>query len=104
MRGLSWRRARRAAELKSPLPSGRLPAPPPDATGHTWHHPDDVLFRIVKEGTAAVVGDGYASDMPGFGEVLGHEEINAVLAYIRSTWPDRERAYQREVTRAASER
>ena len=32
------------------LPSGRLPAPPHDASGHTWHHPDGVLFRIVKEG------------------------------------------------------
>ena len=21
-------------------PSGRLPAPPHDASGHTWHHPD----------------------------------------------------------------
>ena len=41
------------------LPSGRVPAPPHDASGHTWHHPDGVLFRIVKEGTAAVVGQGY---------------------------------------------
>ena len=45
-------------DWRSPLPSGRLPAPPHDANGHTWHHPDDVLFRIVKEGTAAIVGGG----------------------------------------------
>lgn len=31
-------------DWKSPLPSGRMPAPPHDASGHTWHHPDDVLF------------------------------------------------------------
>ena len=42
------------------LPSGRLPAPLHDALGH----PDGVLFRIVKEGTAEVVGQGYESDMP----------------------------------------
>ena len=42
------------------LPSGRLPAPLHDASGH----PDGVLFRIVKVGTAEVVGQGYESDMP----------------------------------------
>src|SRR5690606_30865838 len=29
-------------------PDGRLPAPPHDASGHTWHHPDELLFRITK--------------------------------------------------------
>ena len=28
------------------LPNGRLPAPPHDDSGHTWHHPDHVLFAI----------------------------------------------------------
>ena len=80
-------------DWQMPLPSGRLPAPPHDATGHTWHHPDDILFRIVKEGTAAIVGGGYESDMPGFADVLSDAEIRAVLAYIKSTWPERERSY-----------
>ena len=69
-------------DWQMPLPSGRLPAPPHDATGHTWHHPDDILFRIVKEGTAAIVGGGYESDMPGFADVLSDAEIRAVLAYM----------------------
>ena len=85
-------------DWKTPLPSGRLPAPPHDAGGHTWHHPDDILFRIVKEGTAAIVGGGYESDMPGFADVLGDAEIRAVLAYIKSTWPERERTYQENVS------
>ena len=85
-------------DWQMPLPSGRLPAPPHDATGHTWHHPDDILFRIVKEGTAAIVGGGYESDMPGFADVLGDAEIRAVLAYIKSTWPERERSYQEKIT------
>ena len=87
-------------DWRSPLPSGRLPAPPHDETGHTWHHRDDILFRIVKEGTAAIVGGGYESDMPGFGDVLSDAEIRAVLAYIKSTWPERERSYQEGVSPA----
>ena len=83
---------------KTPLPSGRLPAPPHDAGGHTWHHPDDILFRIVREGTAAIVGGGYESDMPGFADLLSDAEIRAVLAYIKSTWPERERTYQENVS------
>lgn len=83
---------------RTPLPSGRLPAPPHDETGHTWHHSDDVLFRIVKEGTAAVVGGGYESDMPGFGDVLSDAEIRTVLDYIKSTWAERERTYQENVS------
>lgn len=85
-------------DWRSPLPSGRLPAPPHDASGHTWHHPDDVLFRIVKEGTAAIVGGGYESDMPGFADVLSDPEIRAVLGYIKSTWPERERSHQERVS------
>ena len=85
-------------DWKTPLPSGRLPAPPHDAGGHTWHHPDDILFRIVREGTAAIVGGGYESDMPGFADLLSDAEIRAVLAYIKSTWPERERSYQAETS------
>lgn len=85
-------------DWRSPGPDGRLPAPPHDATGHTWHHGDDILFRITRDGTAAVVGGGYESDMPGFGDALTDAEIRAILDFIKSTWPERERAYQRERT------
>lgn len=81
----------------TPLPSGRLPAPPHDASGHTWHHSDDVLFRIIKGGLSDVVED-YESDMPSFGGLLSDDEIRAVLAYIKSTWPERERDFQEQVS------
>lgn len=81
-------------DWRMPLASARLPAPPHDESGHTWHHPDEVLFRIVKEGTAAFVGGGYKSDMPGFADVLSEAEIRAVLDFIKSTWPQREQSYQ----------
>lgn len=75
------------------LPNGRLPAPPHDETGHTWHHSDKQLFTIVKFGLGAI-SPGYESDMPALEEVLSDEEIVEVLAYIKSKWPDRARKYQ----------
>lgn len=75
-------------------PDGKLPAPPHDPSGHTWHHDDETLFRITKHGVAAFAGPGYSSDMPAFEGVLSDEEIRAVLAYIRSTWPEPIRARQ----------
>jgi mono/diheme cytochrome c family protein len=78
-----------APDWRRPDADGLLPAPPHDATGHTWHHPDALLFEITKRGTAAVVGGGYRSNMQGFGETLSDAEIVAVLAYIKSTWPPR---------------
>ncbi|MGH8703579.1 MAG: c-type cytochrome, partial [Burkholderiales bacterium] len=38
------------AKWQDKLPTGRMPAPPHDASGHTWHHPDGVLFGITKSG------------------------------------------------------
>jgi mono/diheme cytochrome c family protein len=68
--------------------SGRLPAPPHDATGHTWHHPDEVLFRIVKEGLAKTANlPDYQSAMPVYAGVLSDAEIVAALSYIKANWP-----------------
>ena len=80
------------------LPSGRLPAPPHDESGHTWHHPDPLLFAMTKEGTAALAPPGYESDMPGFGDNLSDDEILGVLDYIKSTWPAAVRARQADIS------
>jgi mono/diheme cytochrome c family protein len=82
----------------SPLPSGRLPAPPHDASGHTWHHADDVLIGITLHGLAPYAGEGYESDMPAFADTLTRQDAADILTYIRSTWPERERAHQKRVT------
>ncbi|MDX1575759.1 MAG: cytochrome c [Kiloniellales bacterium] len=74
--------------------NGRLPAPPHDESGHTWHHPDQQLFEMTKLGIEALAPEGYESDMPAFAETLTDEEIWAVLAYIKSTWPTEIRAQQ----------
>jgi mono/diheme cytochrome c family protein len=73
------------------LPNGRMPAPPHDESGHTWHHPDNVLFAITKNGLVPPYAPpGYESDMPGFRGTLSDDEIWSVLAFIKSHWRSRE--------------
>ncbi len=81
-------------------PNGRLPAPPHDETGHTWHHPDAVLIDIIKNGLVPGVTapPGYVSDMPAYGKSLTDQDIEAVLAYIKSSWPKQALDAQKEIT------
>ena len=67
---------------------GLLPAPPHDASGHTWHHPDGVLVRITKLGVAKAANlKDYNSAMPAYEGVLSDQEIVAVLSWIKAQWP-----------------
>ncbi len=77
--------------------SGRLPAPPHDEAGHSWHHSDKQLFKITKFGLAAIA-PGYESDMPAFEDALTDDEIRSVWDYIRTRWSDRARAFQQART------
>ena len=52
---------------------------------------------MTKGGVQAVV-PGYESDMPAFEGILTDDEIADVLAYIKSTWPGRQREFQAEVS------
>ena len=90
-------------DWKRRLANGRMPAPPHDASGHSWHHSDDELFRLTKEGVAAVAGGGYESDMPAFAGKLSDDEIRAVLSYIKSTWPERQRETQAGISGKSEE-
>ena len=73
------------------LPSGRMPAPPHDESGHTWHHTDEVLFGITKYGvTPKYAPPGYQSDMPAFGDKLSDDDLWAVLSFIESHWKTKE--------------
>lgn len=83
---------------QSRRPDGRLPAPPHDETGHTWHHADKVLFLITKEGVAALV-PGYESEMPAYADILTDNEIWAVLAFIKNRWPPATQARQADINR-----
>ena len=72
---------------------GHRKAPPLNGTGHTWHHDDKTLHAIIKYGLAKLVNN-YQGKMMGFGEKLSDKEIDSVLAYIKSFWPEKEYEYQ----------
>ena len=77
---------------------GRLPAPPHDDSGHTWHHPDEHLFRVTKNGVKRPLAPiGYESDMSAFDGVLSDDEIWAVLAFIKNSWSLKERSFQQRM-------
>ena len=77
----------------SRLPNGRMPAPPHDDSGHTWHHSNEVLFALTKYGMKPPYAPaGYPSDMPAFARTLSGDEIWNVLAFIQSHWSDQVRA------------
>jgi len=84
------------ANWRERKPSGRMPAPPHDDRGHTWHHPDAMLFGMTKYGLAPgrYAPPGYQSDMPAFEGTLTDGEIWAVLAYIASGWSPPQRTHQ----------
>ena len=66
-----------------PKEDGTLPAPPLNGDGHTWHHGDGLLYRIVRDGGKLqedpVLLPSFKSAMPAFGAQLSHEEIVAVI-------------------------
>lgn len=82
------------ANWQQASPDSLLKAPPHDETGHTWHHDDATLIDAVKRGGARLPANVGTSAMPAYEDVLSDEEIAAVLAYIKSTWPADIRAAQ----------
>ena len=66
-----------------PLPDGSMPAPPLNGSAHAWHHSDEALLRTVNTGGIPLGGT-----MPPFRDVLDEGQKTAVLAYIKSLWPD----------------
>ena len=85
-------------------PEGYLPAPPHDARGHTWHHADKLLFKMTKHGIASIAGPDYRTRMPAYADVLGDEDIVAVLSYIKSRWSQKIRARHDRINEAAKNR
>jgi len=90
------------ADWRIRRPDGKLPAPPHDETGHTWHHPDDVLFEITKNGLVPPHAPAnYKSDMPAWDGTLEDSDIWAVLTYIKSRWPEETRKIQNDINQRA---
>jgi mono/diheme cytochrome c family protein len=74
------------------------PPPPHDSTGHTWHHADGLLYRIVRDGGTIYETPGFKSAMPAFGDRLNEDEIRAVIAYLKNLWEPEHRASQADVS------
>lgn len=84
-------------DWKSRNADGSFRAPPHDDSGHTWHHNDRVLREAVLHGGQRL-GTLGTSNMPAYAGVLTDDEVEAVLTYIKSTWPEDIRAIQWEQT------
>lgn len=64
-------------------PDGKYPAPPLNGTGHDWHHPTSALKRTIREGTGKLGGN-----MPAWKDKLTDSDIEAVIAWFQSRWPE----------------
>ncbi|MBL6080126.1 cytochrome c [Belnapia sp. T18] len=74
--------------------AGQVPAPPLDGSGHAWQHPDAQLYEFIAHSMVSVAGPGYRSAMPAFAGRLAEDDIRAVIAFIKSRWPEGTRAAQ----------
>ena len=63
-------------------PDGMYPAPPLNGSGHAWHHPLNILFHTIKNGSP-----GGQGNMPAWNSKLSDEEIVSVIAWFQSKWP-----------------
>lgn len=76
-------RAQGAPNWEKPGPDGKYPAPPLDGSAHAWHHPRIALEKVIKQGTQKIGGN-----MPPWQGKLSDSDIDAVIAYFQSLWPD----------------
>lgn len=72
-----------APNWQKPGPDGKYPAPPLNGTGHAWHHPMAALQQTIRNGTLRIGGS-----MPPWKDKLSDEEIQAVIYWFQSKWPD----------------
>lgn len=71
------------------------PAPPHNASGHTWQHPDFALIELTKSGMSTLGCRSLDENgMPRFEQALTDREVVDILSYIKSTWPPEIRAEQ----------
>ena len=71
---------------------GTLPPPPLNWDGHAWHHGDGTLYTYVSQGGTFYESPdipSLKSGMPAFREVLSHDELIAVIEYVKSLWGDK---------------
>jgi mono/diheme cytochrome c family protein len=65
------------------LDDGAFPPPPLNGSAHAWHHPLEMLLRVIDYG-----GEEMGGKMPAFIDVLEQAEKLAAIAYFQSFWSD----------------
>ena len=73
---------------------GHRKAPPLNGKGHAWHHDDATLHNIIKYGLAKLIKN-YEGKMLGFEDNLKDKDIDSVLSYMKSFWPND--VYQQQI-------
>ncbi len=76
--------AQGAPDWRTRNAQGQFPPPPLDGSGHTWHHPKKMLVYTIREGTARLGGN-----MPAWKGRLSEQDIEDVIAWVQSLWPQR---------------
>ncbi len=61
---------------------GRYPPPPLNGSAHDWHHSTATLEKMIREGSPGIGG------MPAWNGKLTNQEIDDVIVWIKSLWPD----------------
>lgn len=87
-----------AVNWATPGPDGLSLSPPHDDTGHTWHHPDRVLYETIRDGMSDPLRPSSPLRMPAWGSKLSDAEIWAVIEYFKSLWSAEHRQWQWEQT------
>jgi mono/diheme cytochrome c family protein len=62
---------------------GKFPPPPLDGTAHAWHHPTEILHKMIKDG-----GKELGGTMEGFEGKLSDAEITDIIVWMTSLWPE----------------
>lgn len=75
---------------------GELPAPPHDSDGHTWRHSDAELYEMIAKGWRDPFNRSAGLTMPAFEAQLMPEQIDAVVAYLKTLWTPEQQQFQRD--------
>lgn len=78
------------------FPSGNRPALPLDGSAPIWRLSDDDIFDVVKYGGQPFSPRSYKNNMPGFEIQLADPGIWALVAFMKSRWPEDIRQRQAE--------
>ena len=87
-----------AGDWRARGPDGKYPPPPLDDSAHAWHHPTNILHRVIKHGSPGGTGS-----MPAWKDVLTDARIDDVIVYIKSLWSDDVYAVWHDIERRSLE-